>query len=98
MTIQICDICKNKDKSIKSYILPFYDDTSITAGGYHQPITIEFGGKIAPKAYDLCDKCAKQLFKTNVSFLLKKEVNTKELEEEHGIISFNIKYEDEEKR
>ena len=98
MTIQFCDICRQEDKSIKSYNLPSYNEVSVAGGWGHRPLALEFGGEIAPKVYDLCDKCAKQFFKTNVSFLIKKEVNTKELEEEYGIVSFNIKYKDEMKR
>jgi len=97
MTIQICDICKKTDKNLKVYTLPYYNKVSVMGGWGRHPITIDFGGEITPKTYELCDRCAKQFFKNNVSFLLKKEVDTKELEEECGIISFSIKYEDEEK-
>lgn len=96
MYIRVCDICNKEEKNIITYTLPSYSEISVT-GGYHNTPTIELNGEIKAEEYDLCKKCAKQFFKDNVVFMLKKGVKRKN--EEYNIFEmptmFSVKYGDE---
>lgn len=84
MLVQICDICEKENNNIQSYKLPFCKKKTVSSDKYGTPI-IEFENTVVPMPYDLCDKCAKKFFKSNLMFLLGEK-------EKDGLLTVNIKY------